>query len=644
MLQLLSSRFASVVIALVAITGPRVGLGQAASIDPQLRAPLAAVVKQAVTTAELLRIRQALGEIDAAQREGALRELTERLRTSRQPQADAARTQRDQAVERLLAHARARLAAPRWPAGQPAEAYRRRAEAQLQAAVSMWPTLRARGSDVDRFLVPVTEVVGWTQGRTDGARAFDGIDAEVERVLVAAVGTAPNARAPLAAAQPPVAQRVPQPAVVVPAQTAPAGSGECWSLPGWWYLQGILHVFEPDGTWYAGGGASPMVRGTWRALDAAGQSYELHAGGIAYRAVLSSRGSEISVNSTPEARGARFSPCAGATAAVPPSPPVTSTPPPTAALPPPTAAPVPAPTAGLPMLRGYRVDHCLHWGRECGEPAASAWCQAQGYARATQWQVAPAKPTLVIGDGAVCNLDGCVAFTSVTCAQVAAPSPAPSPPAPTAAMVSLGCFPAGDLRNEHIESSSMTIQGCIAHCAGKGFAFAGIENGVHCTCGNTYGAARALAPARCEEARCSGSPNQWCGGYFANNIYATARTVTAPVATPRAPPSPPAQPTAAQPTTSTACPSISGAWDWPPSYNGAHFWVDLPGTPPGTWQYGGGEVDRKAAAHADRWGTWQCTANTYTFTRRNGTVYTRMTLRADGNFYAADGAKLTRRR
>jgi hypothetical protein len=75
-----------------------------------------------------------------------------------------------------------------------------------------------------------------------------------------------------------------------------------------------------------------------------------------------------------------------------------------------------------PTIKGYRLDWCLHWGRQCGKPAADAWCarkmgKADGYAK--KWQqavdIGASSPTYVIGDGAVCNQKFCDGFRSITC-------------------------------------------------------------------------------------------------------------------------------------------------------------------------------------------------------------------------------------
>ena len=80
-----------------------------------------------------------------------------------------------------------------------------------------------------------------------------------------------------------------------------------------------------------------------------------------------------------------------------------------------------------PTSQGYRVDRCLYWAQQCDEPAATAWCSTQGYARATNWQWVYVKPTLVLGDGSVCDTDDCGGFSSITCSdggQLPPPLPA----------------------------------------------------------------------------------------------------------------------------------------------------------------------------------------------------------------------------
>ena len=79
-------------------------------------------------------------------------------------------------------------------------------------------------------------------------------------------------------------------------------------------------------------------------------------------------------------------------------------------------------TFNNPTIKGYRLDWCLHWGKQCGEPAADAWCakkmgKADGYAK--EWKqaanIGASFPTYVIRDGKVCNQRFCDGFQSITC-------------------------------------------------------------------------------------------------------------------------------------------------------------------------------------------------------------------------------------
>lgn len=56
-----------------------------------------------------------------------------------------------------------------------------------------------------------------------------------------------------------------------------------------------------------------------------------------------------------------------------------------------------------PQHRGYRVDVCLNWSRDCGQPAADAFCWRQGSPGAAALEIAEdvgaARPTITLGDG-----------------------------------------------------------------------------------------------------------------------------------------------------------------------------------------------------------------------------------------------------
>ncbi len=65
---------------------------------------------------------------------------------------------------------------------------------------------------------------------------------------------------------------------------------------------------------------------------------------------------------------------------------------------------------------GMRVDNCLHWGRECGEPAATSWCRWKGFKRSFDHEFESGiPPTFILGDEVVCDKPFCTGFRSVVC-------------------------------------------------------------------------------------------------------------------------------------------------------------------------------------------------------------------------------------
>jgi hypothetical protein len=75
----------------------------------------------------------------------------------------------------------------------------------------------------------------------------------------------------------------------------------------------------------------------------------------------------------------------------------------------------------LPAIDGKRVDFCLHWGSDCGQPAADAFCQKSGYAKAVDFQeasnIGAQAPTLVLGDGKLCSYASCDGFAAIRCSR-----------------------------------------------------------------------------------------------------------------------------------------------------------------------------------------------------------------------------------
>jgi PKD repeat protein len=72
-----------------------------------------------------------------------------------------------------------------------------------------------------------------------------------------------------------------------------------------------------------------------------------------------------------------------------------------------------------PMFGGYRVDLCLTWGTDCGQPAADAFCEAEGYAQAQSFTIdyglGELSPTSPIASTEVCDQAYCDGFASITC-------------------------------------------------------------------------------------------------------------------------------------------------------------------------------------------------------------------------------------
>ena len=73
-----------------------------------------------------------------------------------------------------------------------------------------------------------------------------------------------------------------------------------------------------------------------------------------------------------------------------------------------------------PMKGNHRVDFCLHFARDCGQPAADEFCYQQGFhAGAASWSVEREQITssITLGDSAVCEptVHNCDAFSRIDC-------------------------------------------------------------------------------------------------------------------------------------------------------------------------------------------------------------------------------------
>ena len=63
---------------------------------------------------------------------------------------------------------------------------------------------------------------------------------------------------------------------------------------------------------------------------------------------------------------------------------------------------------------------------------------------------------------------------------------------------------------------AMTVDKCVYYCADKNFAYAGVQYGKWCFCGNAPG--KKIDPSACSMP-CAGNGTQTCGGAWANSVY-----------------------------------------------------------------------------------------------------------------------------
>ena len=70
-----------------------------------------------------------------------------------------------------------------------------------------------------------------------------------------------------------------------------------------------------------------------------------------------------------------------------------------------------------PKIEGHALDYCREWGRNCGKPAADAFCRSRGYLRADSFRVRwDSPPTMTIGDRKLCRAPHCDRISEVVCA------------------------------------------------------------------------------------------------------------------------------------------------------------------------------------------------------------------------------------
>ena len=72
-----------------------------------------------------------------------------------------------------------------------------------------------------------------------------------------------------------------------------------------------------------------------------------------------------------------------------------------------------------PMQGDLRLDACLEWAQNCGEPAATAWCKTKGMSHALEypWDNVGERGlgTRLIGTNQVCREKFCSSYVYIVC-------------------------------------------------------------------------------------------------------------------------------------------------------------------------------------------------------------------------------------
>ncbi|XP_066282938.1 beta-1,3-glucan-binding protein-like [Branchiostoma lanceolatum] len=94
-------------------------------------------------------------------------------------------------------------------------------------------------------------------------------------------------------------------------------------------------------------------------------------------------------------------------------------------------------------------------------------------------------------------------------------------------MLYLGCYRDGgsmdsrDLSGDNMTSADLTPKLCLDYCAEAGYTYAGVQYGVECFCGDSFGQFGAAPESDCT-IPCGGDAGQMCGNGWKNSVYTSA--------------------------------------------------------------------------------------------------------------------------
>ena len=68
-----------------------------------------------------------------------------------------------------------------------------------------------------------------------------------------------------------------------------------------------------------------------------------------------------------------------------------------------------------PAVEGSRIDSCLNGQKDCGKPAADAFCVKEGFTESILFQREAVSSTRQLGSDAMCEGDSCMSFRRIKC-------------------------------------------------------------------------------------------------------------------------------------------------------------------------------------------------------------------------------------